>query len=391
MYLVSFIRWLLGTVQFRLRGIFSERFINLVNKNGLRLWGLQKEPEGFTANTVARDYKQMHHLARSTGVRLRIQKKKGLPFWARRYRKRIGAVVGLLLCAGFLLHMSHLTWTIQVTGNEKVSTQSILQTLSDLGVNKGKDLRRLNRKATEEKALLALPDLADMTISNKGTQLFIEVREQQKKGEIVDPRQPCDIVAAKKGKILRIQPLEGHPQVEIGQYVGQGDVLISGMFQDYWQRTVYKHAQGEVWAQTEEKVSYLIPLQKTEWVPAGEAKEQRVLDLFGFKLPLYFPKKLEGEFMIQKKKWDLKLLSVEIPIDLITQKITPVKSQVRTLTSEEAKQQADEQVQAFMAQNYKDLAPQCAVTQLEERDGSLFVEYTVTCEENIAKSQEISQ
>ena len=51
MYLVRFIRWLLGTVRFTLRGIFSERFINLVYKNGLRLWGTQKREDGFDCYT----------------------------------------------------------------------------------------------------------------------------------------------------------------------------------------------------------------------------------------------------------------------------------------------------------------------------------------------------
>jgi similar to stage IV sporulation protein len=75
---------------------------------------------------------------------------------------------------------------------------------------------------------------------------------------------PVNVVASRSGYIKEIQPLVGYAQVEEGDYVSEGDVVISGEFQyqstDYSKGdktfVKYSHASGKVTATVPEVVTY---------------------------------------------------------------------------------------------------------------------------------------
>ena len=54
---------------------------------------------------------------------------------------------------------------------------------------------------------------------------------------------PCNIVAAKAGIIENITPLTGNAQVEKGDYVNEGDILISGKFE--YKTSNYSRKRGK--------------------------------------------------------------------------------------------------------------------------------------------------
>lgn len=79
MFFVKLLRFLRGTVLFKLTGGFSERFINLCGRGGIPLWDFTAHPLGFSAHTTAKGYKRMRPYAKKTGVKIRIQRKEGVP------------------------------------------------------------------------------------------------------------------------------------------------------------------------------------------------------------------------------------------------------------------------------------------------------------------------
>ena len=75
-----FFRWILGSVSFSAEGGFPERFINLMEKNGIPAQYLNPTPVGFTGAVRPGQYHKLRPIARKSGMRIRMKSKSGLPF-----------------------------------------------------------------------------------------------------------------------------------------------------------------------------------------------------------------------------------------------------------------------------------------------------------------------
>lgn len=71
--------------------------------------------------------------------------------WRRKYRKRVGIVAGILLFFGILAFLGNFVWTIEVVGNETVSSDEILDFLKEEGLKIGSYKSALIRGSWNEK------------------------------------------------------------------------------------------------------------------------------------------------------------------------------------------------------------------------------------------------
>ena len=95
MFIIRFLRWLLGWVEFEAEGGFPERLLNLAARGGIPLWDTGRRGVVLTARCFARKYKKLRPIARKAGVRLHVVRRHGVPFFLQRYRARAGLVAGL--------------------------------------------------------------------------------------------------------------------------------------------------------------------------------------------------------------------------------------------------------------------------------------------------------
>ena len=54
MFLLTWLRWLRGTVTFLITGAFPERLVNLCIRSRLPVWGVSRRKDGLIAHTYAR-------------------------------------------------------------------------------------------------------------------------------------------------------------------------------------------------------------------------------------------------------------------------------------------------------------------------------------------------
>ena len=88
MFLLTWLRWLRGTVTFLITGAFSERLVNLCIRSRLPVWGVSRRKDGLIAHTYARQYRRLRPMARASRTKIRVRERRGLPFWQYRYRHR---------------------------------------------------------------------------------------------------------------------------------------------------------------------------------------------------------------------------------------------------------------------------------------------------------------
>ena len=77
-----------GTVQLEMKGFSPERFLNLCSLNGIEIWDLVYEDGRCRLSMRLPDFWKIRAFARKSGVRVKVTKRSGLPFFLEKNRKR---------------------------------------------------------------------------------------------------------------------------------------------------------------------------------------------------------------------------------------------------------------------------------------------------------------
>ena len=285
--------FLRGYVQVIVKSHFIERFINICIRRDIYLWDIRRRSASEADMKMSmRSFHKLRPIAKKTRSRVYIERKYGLPMVLHRYKKRYFFVGGLIAAVCFVIVMSQFVWSIEVVGNEVVSTQEILQVLDGLGVHKGAFRGSIDARDLKNNALLELDQLSWIWVDIKGSRAIVSVNEKKAAPQILDKDTPCDIVAAKSGVIKSFNAKAGKSAVEVGQTVMEGELLISGVVTSDLVPELtpprYTHAVGEVYARTWYEQSAQYPLTKEIRTPTGKKTNRHSLLAFGGALPFYW-------------------------------------------------------------------------------------------------------
>jgi len=291
LFIIRLFHFIFGYVIFRAEGGFPERFINLCTGAEIPFWDLSGKNGVLCGKTSIKGYKAMRHPARKSGMKLRVARRVGVPFFNHRYRRRAGLLVGLLVFVVFIAVMSSMIWTVTVVGSYDVPEETILGVFGDLGVRPGTRAKNIDALEIERAALEQLPGLTWLALNIDGSSATIEVRERLKTAESIDLTTPHHIVAAKDGVITVLEAYEGSPVSQVGSAVAKGDMLVSGITENADGSVVFRHASGYVVAQVNEIVTASAERVKT--VMRLYRTERKIsLLIFGKKFP---PREVNGK------------------------------------------------------------------------------------------------
>lgn len=333
MLVLRFFRFLFGYVSFSARGGFPERFLNLCRHNNILLWELRCSDSVITACTDCGGYKKIHSVARKSGMKVRITKKHGLPFFLERHSRRVGVLIGACFCVAAVIILSTRIWSIDVTGNVRVPSETIIGAFEELGVKKGVAGSKINISSTEIAALKKLPEISWININISGSVAVIEVRETVESPEIDEnDSTPTDIVAARDGQIVILRPFNGTQEQVIGNPVLKGDLLISGVEENGDKTVSFCRASGYVVARTNRKISISQP-DKLSVKRAVEQSKSYVLNFLSFSIPLGRVKAENAYF----EKSELFINGVTLPAGITECTQTVYKEEEITLSKEQTK------------------------------------------------------
>ena len=292
----AIINFLRGSVLFTVTGAFPERFLNLCAQAGVGFWDLEwLDPHTLRLRVSRRDARRVGPLAEKVLCEARARRHLGFPYFLAGFRKRYALLLGLALSLAAVCLLSRFVLTIEVSGNETVSTAAILTELSRQGVGVGAYGPGLDVRRISQESLLRLDGLAWMSINLHGTRAEVLVREKLPEPEVRDESTPANVVAQADGVILDLEVLDGQAAFREGEAVLRGEVVISGTIDlrepeysavDAGQRLV--HARGNVWARTYRTLTAQIPLEAQVKRYTGEKEIQwsllalgRTVNFFG--------------------------------------------------------------------------------------------------------------
>ena len=380
MLILKFLRFIFGYVSFTARGGFPERFINLCRINNITLWELKSINSVISACTDCPSYRIIRSAARKSGMKVRIKKKHGLPFFLNRHSRRAGVLIGACFCIAVICILSTRIWSIDVTGNIRVPAENIIEVFEELGVRKGVSGKKIDIGKVEIAALQKLPELSWLNINIDGSAAKIEVRETVVSPEIDGDSTPSDIVAARDGQIVILRPFNGTQEQKIGNPVLKGDLLISGIEENKDLTVSFCRASGYVVARTNRSINVMqnskINIQK-----AVSKKTSYIFNFLFFSVPI--GKKADES--AYREKSELFINGVTLPVGITRCTETVYEQKEITLDAEKTKLLSVLRFSDKCTEDFRYLKTEQSEISVSQTDNGCSLEGNFVCLENIGR------
>lgn len=284
MFLIRLFRFVAGYVLFSAVGGFPERFINLCTAGRIPIWDIQPKGNVLFGKVRARDYLHLRAVSRKSGMRLRLQKKCGVPFFIQKHKKHGGLLIGAAVFLAVFAILSTRIWVIEIEDLQGVPESAIRTALRDAGIYEGMRTRSLDASKTESALPLQIPKIQWVALNRQGSVLHVRLRAKIRTQGEQDSSYPCHLVAAKDGVLLTLEPYAGKAMVRVPTAVQKGQLLISGITDNKDGSVCLHHAKGYAQAQTTAVQSVCIPKKQT--FPAASTALSKVsVCLFGRTFP----------------------------------------------------------------------------------------------------------
>lgn len=360
------LKYVKGYVNIFVEGMFLERFINICRSKNIVLWNIERKRSTIMyVNISIEDFKKIKRIASKTKCKVKIMSKKGLPFIFYKYKKRKIFVICLFLVIVALLVLSQFLWNVEINikdddGTVEYNKEELMYNLEEAGLKVGKLKSEINVNNIVNNVRLKRNDIAWIGINMQGTNAIVEIVFSTEKPDIVDDNDYCNIVADKEGSIYKISAQNGTPQVETGDIVRTGDVLVAGWIEGKYTGREYVHSRGDikakVWYSKKVKENFKQSLK----IETGNMEEKYSIKFNNFQINLY---KVLTNFkkcdkIVENKKLEL-FSNFYLPIEIIKITNKECEIQEKTYTEEELKeklvQQLEEELLEEIKQNNSDV------------------------------------
>ncbi|MDP4152318.1 MAG: sporulation protein YqfD [Bacillota bacterium] len=394
MFIIHIVRLFLGYVNLTVRGLFTERFLNMCMKSGVSVWNIKKNStDELTLSTLRKNVKDINKIAAASGNTASVVKTRGLPFMVKKYKKRYALALGMVVCAVLIFTTSSFVWSIEVSGNEKVESSAILNSLQKYGFKKGILKSSIQHDFLTQSVLLDMPELSWLSLNVKGTKVEVEVKERVKAPDIVDKTTPRNIVAKETGQIISIEAYEGQSVATVGAAVSKGDVLVSGQITNTEGKTRLVAARAKVLARTWYTFMNTCPKTIVEREKTGKVYSRNTLKIFDFPIKLFIKSGIPvtNYDKIETKKELSVGHDFYLPITLYKESFEEVREVERQLTPDEQRQLCLDSLNKAKNEHLKDVNIESENVKERDDNGSLIMTLECQCIENIAEDAPITQ
>lgn len=279
---------LIGYIRINVEGFYIEKFINICRQNEIFLWGIKREKASIMHTNISiKDFKKIKRITKQINCRVHIERKKGLPFFLDRYKKRKIFVIGLIAILLIIFGTSNFVWNIEVVGNEKINKDELIQELKEQGLEIGTPKRKINKNEIINTIRLKRNDVSWVGINIKGTNVTVKIVETEEKPEIINQDEYCNIVANKDALIQKIDSTKGTSVVKEGDLVKKGSILIGGWMEGKYTGVRYVHGAGKVIGKVWYTETARVQLKEEKTEKTGKEEKKYKINFNNFQINLY--------------------------------------------------------------------------------------------------------
>lgn len=209
-----------ANITIEIQSMIPERFINLLWKNGVKVKNVVKtNVTTFILDIDLKDYAVMENIARRTGTKVKIVKRKGISFLILFLKRRFSLVIGIFIFSFIIYFMSTFIWDIDITSTNGVTPYEIRQQLKKYGIKPGINKNTIDVYKIEEKLIKDIDNIMWVKARIEGGKLVVKAEERQSPPTIVKEDEPCNLVAKKDGEVQRVYTTSGSAIVQNGDIV----------------------------------------------------------------------------------------------------------------------------------------------------------------------------
>ena len=209
MYVKLLLRLIFGYVRIEVEGYYIERFINICTNNKILIWNLKREKGvKLYLNIGINDFKKLGIIAKKTNCKVRILRKRGVPFLLNRYKKRkIFAIFLILIVVGIIISSKYV-WNVDILVKDNFKLENIEEDIKSLGIKRGVKKDTIDTSKVINELRLKRDDIAWVGIDIEGTSVKVNIVKADNPPDVVNKSDYCNIVASKAGIIQRIPCLQ---------------------------------------------------------------------------------------------------------------------------------------------------------------------------------------
>ena len=385
------IQYLSGYVDIVIEGYYIEKFINICNNEHIELWNIKRENAIKLHTSVEiKNFKLLRNICKKTKCKIKIEKKSGLPFVIKKYKKRKVFIIILLIIIMGIITLSNFIWNIEVEGNNNIPKEELISLASKYGLSVGQWKGKVDEKDVINKIRLERDDIAWVGIDIKGTNAIIKIVEADKKPEIIDEDEYCNIVADKDAMITKVSAQNGTPLVKAGDIVKKGDTLIAGWLEGKYTGKQYVHSHGDIQAKVWYTATEKIDLKETKKVETGNTENKYSVKINNFEINLFksLPKFQKYDTINENKK--LKLFSnFYLPFEIVKYTYTEYEENTVVHSIEEAKQMGVDKAAETLKENIEGKEILDKQVTVKQYNNYIEVQVTYEVEENIGVEEKI--
>ena len=190
MFIKVIVKYLLGYIRIMVEGYYIERFINICTANKILIWNLKREKGvKLHLNIGIEDFYRAVPVAKKLKCRVKIEKKRGIPFIINKYRKRKAFIVSLIIIAILLYTSSLFVWNIEIQVEDNLKLDKIEEDVKEAGLETGMKKDKINIEEIVNKIRLKRDDISWIGISLKGTNAIVKVVKAKEAPEIIDEKE----------------------------------------------------------------------------------------------------------------------------------------------------------------------------------------------------------
>lgn len=334
------LKYILGYVRIAVEGYYIERFINICTTNKILIWNLKREKGvKLYLNIGIKDFYRAVKVAKKLKCRIKILKRKGVPFIINRYRKRKIFILSLIMIIFAISFSSNYIWNIEIQVEDNLQIDSLKEDIKEAGLSTGMNKKRIDTEEISNKIRLNRSDISWIGIELKGTNAIVKAVKAKEAPEIIDETEYCNIVSTKDAVITKIIAQNGTSNVNVGDEVKTGQILISGTMEGKYTGIRYVHSLGEVEGIVKYTKSVQIPYEEKKMVKTGNKETKYGIKINNFQINFY---KTLSKFEICDTIEENKKLKIFSNLYLPISVIKTTNEELEEITIEHTKEEAIE-------------------------------------------------
>lgn len=367
---------------------FCLDFINACIENDVRLYDVCYENDVLVAKCNPKDYAQIRHISKLAGGRTKIKYRKGFVFSLLKLFDRKGIMVGALIAVLVVNFLCGFVWKIDISGNEKLTTDEIKSFLVSQGFYEGVYWKSIDKNAVEDMMMSSYEDVAWVHINRFGTKAKVELHESTVKPKITD-KTITNLKATKDGIIVSAKVQDGWQVINVGDSVVAGDILVSGVYESEINKiNLYAHGSGEYLAQVVEPFKLIVNRQQS-YKSVISKKDYKTFLFFGLKIPLYIGKIPNKNVDIVENTTYLKINSNAVPIGVNKKEASVYEKYTKNLSDKQLYNLTNNQVKKEISSKYDEKAIISKNISISLTPNSAVAKGNITLVENIGEEQPI--